>query len=117
MGATVLASASISELLAASGLTAAASIWAGGKTTSLVEQQAAKQQFVDLIAVLCDTFGIPRETKAPRIRIGKEDVKLPDPKIALRGPIGPTLAIRNWSDAFESDLRKMLDLPSNTPPR
>lgn len=114
MGAMVLASASISELLAAGGLTAAASIWAGGKTTSLVEQQAAKQQFVDLIAVLCDAFGVARETKPPRLRVGKDDVILPPPRITLRNPVGPVLPIWDWSPAFESELRKLLGLPESS---
>jgi len=110
MGAMVLASASVSELLAAGGLTAAASIWAGGKTTSLVEQQAAKQQFVDLVAVLCDAFGVARESRLPKLRIGKSDMSLPAPQIKVRPGVGPALPIETWSPVFEAELRKSLEL-------
>lgn len=117
MGAMVLASASISELLAAGGLTAAASIWAGGKTTSLVEQQAAKQQFVDLIAVLCDAFGVAREQQPPRLRVSKSEITLPAPRITVRPGVDGdrrTLPIEQWSPQFETLLRRELGLTAST---
>jgi len=112
-GTMVLASASISELLAAGGLTAAASIWAGGKTASLVEQQAAKQQLVDLVGVLCDTFGISRLESSPKIRLGKNDVQLPLAKITFREPVGPALANVRWLPGFETELRQLLALAAS----
>ena len=109
-GTTVIASASISELLAAGGLAAAASVWAGGKSALLVEQQAAKQQLVDLIAVLCDAFGVPRAASLPKLRIGRSDVDLPASKIAIRQPVGPTLACSQWRPGFEAELKSRLAL-------
>jgi len=107
-GTAVLASASISELLAAGGLAAAAAVWAGGKTASLVEQQAAKQQLIDFIAVLCDTFGVARATIPPKIRLGKIDTDLPTPKIVVRDPVGPTLTNAQWQPNFQTQLKKLL---------
>lgn len=107
-GTAVLASASISELLAAGGLAAAAAVWAGGKTASLVEQQAAKQQLIDFVAVLCDTFGVARATTSPKIRVGKAQCDLPAPKITMRDPLGPTLTNVQWNPGFEPELRKRL---------
>ncbi len=104
----VLASASISELLAAGGLTAAAAVWAGGKTASLVEQQAAKQQLVDFVAVLCDTFGVARATQQPAIRLGKSESLLPPPKIVQREPVGPSLASTQVNPRFEARLAEVL---------
>lgn len=110
MGASVLAAASISELLAAGGLTAAASIWAGGKTASLVEQQAAKQQFVDFVAVLCDTFGVPRPETMPALGIDGQEGPLPEAKIAHREPAGPVLSSLQWHPDFEARLAQALGL-------
>jgi hypothetical protein len=109
-GTAVLASASISELLAAGGLSAAAAVWAGGKTASLVEQQAAKQQLIDFVAVLCDTFGVARATKPPTIRIGNVDTELPTPKILIREPVGPTLTNIQWQMSFQTQLEKQLGM-------
>ncbi len=110
MGTSVIASASISELLAASGLTAVTSIWAGGKNAAHVEQQAARQQLADLIAVLCDTFGIARSDSLPEIRVAGSSVKLPTPVITKREPIGPALASYQWQPAFDIELKHQLGI-------
>jgi hypothetical protein len=112
LGTSVIASASISELLAASGLTAVTSIWAGGKNAAHVEQQAARQQLADLIAVLCDTFGVSRSESLPDIRVGGGWVKLPAPVIAKREPIGPTLASYQWQSSFDKELKRHLTIES-----
>lgn len=108
MGTSFIAAASVSELLAAGGLTAAASVWAGGRTASLVEQQAAKQQLVDFIAVLCDAFGVAREADLPRIRIANQETRLPAAKIGVREPVGPTLIDCQWRPDFEVELKRLL---------
>lgn len=110
MGTSVIASASISELLAASGLTAITSVWAGGKNAAHVEQQAARQQLADLIAVLCDTFGVARSDSLPEIRVAGATVSLPPPVIAKREPVGPTLPADRWLVAFENELKQRLNI-------
>lgn len=110
LGTSVIASASISELLAASGLTAITSIWAGGKNAAHVEQQAARQQLADLIAVLCDTFGVARSDRLPTITVAGVAVQLPPPVIAKREPVGPTLASYQLQAAFDVELKRQLGM-------
>lgn len=111
-GATLTVTAvSISELLAAGGFTAAAAVWAGGKTASLVEQQAAKQQLVDFVAVLCDTFGVARAAEQPPLILSKTESQLPAAKIIQREPVGPTLASTQVNRDFATELARLLHLP------
>ncbi|MEM6689742.1 MAG: hypothetical protein AAF664_09970 [Planctomycetota bacterium] len=104
MGTTFIASASISELLLAGGLTAAATAWAGNQSTRDVEQQAARQQVADFHAVLCDTFGVAREDKPRKIRVADTEKRLPLARIIIHTPHGPTLRQLKLREEFVDSL-------------
>ncbi|QDT04330.1 hypothetical protein K227x_27200 [Rubripirellula lacrimiformis] len=107
-GTTVIASASIPELFAALGLGAYATIWAGGQSTRSVGQQAARQQLADFHAVLCDTFGVARQTQMPSIKVRGLNEKLVASKIVTREAYGPTLALYRVRDEFQRELKNVL---------
>ena len=107
-GTTLIASASMSELFIAGGLTAFATAWAGKQNTRNVEQQAARQQVADFQAVLCDTFGIARVDSAPTIEVGGKKETLPKPKIIAREANGPSLTLYHIREDFKKDLQKLL---------
>lgn len=108
LGTTVIASASIPELLGALGLTAYATMWAGGQSTRNVGQQAARQQLADFHAVLCDVFGVARPTSLPPIRVGGANEKMVPSKIIVRETVGPTLPLYRVRDEFRQELKKIL---------
>lgn len=107
-GSTLIASASMSELFIAGGLTAFATAWAGKQNTRNVEQQAARQQVADFQAVLCDTFGVARVAAAPTIEVGGKKETLPQPKIIARQASGPALTLCQIRDDFKQELQKLL---------
>jgi len=110
-GTTVIASASIAELLAAAGLTALSAHWAGRKSIENVGQQAARQQLSDFHAVLCDTFGIARDALPQSVTIRGVKTPLPPPTIVSRAPIAPAIAAFQWQATFEAELRQVLPPP------
>ncbi len=110
-GTTVIASASIAELLAAAGLTALTAHWAGRQSMENVGQQAARQQLSDFHAVLCDTFGVARDDSGLSILIRNVQVPLPKPTILQRESIAPALPLYELQASFENDLRQLLKPP------
>jgi hypothetical protein len=105
-GAThLIASASISELLAAAGLTTLSALWAGKQSTRNVGQQAARQQLSDFHAVLCDTFGLRRPAAGKPMRVSGLDEPLVEPKIVQREPIQGTLPYYAIRDTFREQLK------------
>ncbi len=107
-GAAVVASASIPELLAAAGLSAFATFWSGKQTTDSVGQQAARQQVSDFTAVLCDTFGVPRNETPMTLKIAKQDVELPIPAIKTRPAECKAMLLWRMRDEFETELNHQL---------
>jgi len=108
-GAThLIASASISELLAAAGLTTLSALWAGKQSARNVGHQAAKQQLADFHAVLCDTFGIRRPAKPPSVRVSGSEERLAEAKIIQRDPIESTLAYYQLRDEFRESLKELV---------
>ena len=107
-GSTLIASASMSELFIAGGLTTFATMWAGKQNTRHVEQQAARQQVADFQAVLCDTLGVARVETPPTIKVAGKQERLPAPKITLRSANGPTLNLYHVRDEFRQELQKVL---------
>ncbi len=86
-GTGVIFAASIKELLVAAGFSLAAVTWGGGLAIVDVEQQAARQQLSNFLAVLCDTLGVPRaKPQGPplQVRVGNQTIRLPDPTIRQR---------------------------------
>jgi hypothetical protein len=110
-GTTVIASASIAELLAAAGLAALAAHWAGRQSLESVGQQAAKQQLSDFHAVLCDTFGVARDESPPSVFIRGIKVPLPKPTIVHRDAVAPALPYFRLQPNFENELRQVLSPP------
>jgi hypothetical protein len=110
-GTTVIASASIAELLAAAGLAALAAHWAGRQSLESVGQQAAKQQLSDFHAVLCDTFGVARDESPPSIFIRGIRVSLPKPTIVHRDAVASALPLYRLQPNFENELRQVLSPP------
>jgi hypothetical protein len=110
-GTTVIASASIAELLAAAGLAAVAAHWAGQQSLESVGQQAARQQLSDFHAVLCDAFGVSRDEKPLTVSMRGVRVPLPKPTIMQREPIAPPMPLYQLQASFESELRQVLSPP------
>lgn len=110
-GTTVIASASIAELLAAAGLTALSAHWAGRKSIETVGQQAARQQLSDFHAVLCDTFGVARDETPLSVIIRGVKTSLPPPTIVHRNSIAPPLPSFRLQPNFETELRQVLPPP------
>ncbi len=105
-GSLVLFQASIPELFTAAGLTTLSAVWAGGKNTRNVGQQAAKQQLADFHAVLCDAFGVSRPTSPLEIIVADSRETLPAPQIVCRQPTGPALAVYRVRDEFRQELSR-----------
>lgn len=107
-GATVLAAASIPELFAAAGLTAMATMWAGGQNTRMISQQAASQQLSDFHAVLCDTLGVARFEKPPSIKVGASRLLLPTPSTPVKTSAAEKLTLYRVHDAFPQELQTLV---------
>jgi hypothetical protein len=110
-GTSVIASASIAELLAAAGLAGLAAHWAGRQSIETVGQQAARQQLADFHAVLCDTFGIARSDHQLTITVRGASVALPKPTIVQRDPIAPAVPNYQLQSSFENELAQVLPPP------
>jgi hypothetical protein len=79
-GSTVLVFASLKELIAAAGVAGAWAAFSGNPTPAVAEQEAAWQQYGDLVAIAMDTLGVPRphnEATTPRLKAVSSTRKLP----------------------------------------
>lgn len=79
-GSTVLVFASLKELVAAAGVAGAWAAFSGNPTPAVAEQEAAWQQFGDLVAIAMDTLGVPRpqnDASTPRLKTATSQRKLP----------------------------------------
>lgn len=110
-GHSVIASASIAELLGAAGIAALAAQWAGRNSIESVGQQAAKQQLSDFHAVLCDAFGLAREPAGLSISVKGIKTTLPKPTITQKPAVGPTLPDYRLQTSFETELQQLLPRP------
>jgi hypothetical protein len=113
-GTTFVASASISELFAAAGLTTLSALWAGKQSTRNVGHQAARQQLSDFHAVLCDVFGISRSADSLTIQVAGTDEKLTDAKIVVREPLGTSLPLYRLRDEFRQELQRTVTRSGHT---
>ncbi len=107
-GSAVIAAASITELLAAAGLTAAATYWSGKQTANQVEQQAARRQLSDFHAVLCDVLGVARPLDPLQVHVARQDVALPLPTIAGAASRVAPLPLWRVRDEFSAELAQVL---------
>lgn len=113
-GGIVCFCASLSELLTAGGISAAISISSvADQSTKNVGQQAARQQLANFHAILCDTFGIARNTDPCLVRVAARDDKLIPSKLAVREAIQHTLPLYQIRSEFQKDLQR--SLPRNSP--
>ncbi|WP_164100656.1 hypothetical protein [Candidatus Laterigemmans baculatus] len=110
-GTGVIAFASIKELLFAAGLSVAGAAWGGGLTSGDVEQQAARQQLSNFLAVLCDALGVPRWTNEGTpitIEVAGRKLQLPEPTIAPRPSADAALVQWHLRDEFIRELQQQL---------
>ena len=113
-GGIVCFCASLSELLTAGGISAAISISSvADQSTKNVGQQAARQQLANFHAILCDTFGIARNTDPCLVRVAARNDKLIPSKLAVREAIQHTLPLYQIRSEFQKDLQR--SLPRNSP--
>jgi hypothetical protein len=113
-GTTFIASASVSELFAAAGLTTLSALWAGKQSARNVGHQAARQQLADFHAVLCDVFGISRTADSLTIQVAGTAEKIADAKIAVREPLGASLALYRLRDEFRQELQRTITRSGHT---
>lgn len=86
-GSTVLVFASLKELVAAAGIAGAWAAISGSPTPAVAEEEAAWQQYGDLVAITLDELGLPRPSatnKVPLLKIGKVVRKLPASRLPER---------------------------------
>jgi hypothetical protein len=86
-GSTVLVFASLKELVAAAGIAGAWAAISGSPTPAVAEEEAAWQQYGDLVAITLDELGLPRPavtSKVPRLRIGRNVRDLPASRLPGR---------------------------------
>ncbi|MEM6470384.1 MAG: hypothetical protein AAF802_12580 [Planctomycetota bacterium] len=106
---TMVANASIVELLAAAGLTALSAFWAGGKNTQALSRQAAIEQMAMFYVVSCQSLGVDPGTPLPTIQIKQTRWPFPTPNVSLPQEIDVerTLPVYRVRDSFESELGQL----------
>lgn len=122
-GTSVLANASIVELLAAAGLTAFSAYWAGGKSAQTLSNQAAVEQMSMFYAILCRRLGVDAGSPLPSISIKQTKVTFPEPNL----PSGATgqhggadskcLSVYQVSDVFRNELASFISPDQPAEPR
>ncbi|XZE53427.1 hypothetical protein SH139x_005169 [Planctomycetaceae bacterium SH139] len=110
-GSGVLLAASLKELFLAAGVSLAGAAWGGGLAIVDVEQQAARQQVSNFLAVLSDTLGVPRwdaKQQPLQLTVGSQTVALPPPTIAQRVLPEETLVLWRLREPFLAELSQHL---------
>lgn len=118
-GTGVIFAASIKELMVAAGVSLAGVAWGGGLVLVDVEQQAARQQLSNFLAVLCDCLGVPRwsQNKNPiSLKVGGREMRLPEPTLpqrAMTDTADASAALVQWQvrDEFLQELQQHLKRP------
>jgi hypothetical protein len=113
-GSGVLLAASIKELLLAAGVSLAGVAWGGGLVLVDIEQQAARQQLSNFLAVLCDSLGIPRadkETNPVTLTVGDQQVQLPAPTVTRRTAAEVGMVQWHVRESFLNELQQYLKQP------
>jgi hypothetical protein len=109
-GTSILANASIVELLAAAGLTAFSAYWAGGKNAQTLSTQAAVEQMSMFYVLLCHHVRIDPGNPLPSIQIKQSKIQLPTPNLSVPATDEalPTLTVYRVNDAFGQELSGIL---------
>ena len=110
----VLMYATFKELLLAAGVSIAGAAWGGGLSIVDVEQQAARQQISNFLAVLCDSLGVPRVLEGEavtQLTVAGRDVPLPSPTIHQRGLPKDTLILWRLREDFLKELAQHVRRP------
>jgi hypothetical protein len=109
-GTSILANASIVELLAAAGLTAFSTYWAGGKHAQALSTQAAVEQMSTFYVLLCHRLGVDPGEPLPSVHVRQQTIAFPTPRLTVSAmrPAGPTLIEFRVRDVFRRELSGML---------
>ncbi|KAA5545250.1 hypothetical protein FYK55_06185 [Roseiconus nitratireducens] len=111
-GTSILANASIVELLAAAGLTAFSAYWAGGKNAQTLSTQAAVEQMSMFYVLMCQHIGVDPGEPLPTIQIKQSKHRFPTPNLptppAAALPVDRSLSVYRVRDAFEKELAAIL---------
>lgn len=107
---TLLAHASVVELLAAAGLTAFSAYWAGGKNAQALSNQAAVEQMSMFYVLLCQQVGVDPGTPLPSIQLKHSKIQFPQPNLVVAAVAedAPTLAVYRVNDGFRQELNEIL---------
>ncbi|MEM9366617.1 MAG: hypothetical protein AAGD07_11525 [Planctomycetota bacterium] len=107
-GASWLFAASMTELFAAAGLSAFATLWAGNQGSREIAQHAARQQLSDFLAVLCDALGLARAEGSLQVTVDGKKVVVPTSQLETILSAGPTITLLQVRNEFLSELNKTL---------
>ena len=109
-GTSIIANASIVELLAAAGLTAFSAYWAGGKNAQTLANQAAVEQMSMFYVLSCHQAGIDPGNPLPSIQLKQSKIQFPAPNLSVpsTNQAAPTLAVYRINDAFRQELSAIL---------
>ena len=113
-GATLIAQASIVELMAAAGLTAFSTYWSGGKAAQQLNNQVAIKQMSIFYLVACHHVGLESGDPLPKIEFKKQTLAFNNPGLELE-PLPtqwPQLPVHEYRPEFEKDLRSII-APTN----
>ncbi|MCO8122141.1 hypothetical protein NHH03_10360 [Stieleria sp. TO1_6] len=105
-GTSILANASIVELLAAAGLTAFSAYWAGGKNAQTLSNQAAVEQMSMFYVLLCQRIGIDPGNPLPSIQLKQTKIPFPTPNLSVSS-VNDTmrhLPVYRMRDSFRQEL-------------
>ncbi|MDM4017664.1 hypothetical protein [Roseiconus lacunae] len=109
-GSSVIANASIVELLAAAGLTAFSAYWAGGKNAQILTTQAALEQMAMFYVLLGYHLGVDPGDPLPTIKLGTQSYRLPVPNVPPI-PIDeskPMLPVYRLNESFINELTALM---------
>jgi hypothetical protein len=109
-GTSIVANASIVELLGAAGLTAMSAYWAGGKHTQALSDQAALEQMSMFFVVLSHQLGVEPGTPLPKVTLKQTQLPLPPPNLPASALTASdhALTVYRIRDAFEKQLGAVL---------
>jgi hypothetical protein len=109
-GTSILANASIVELLAAAGLTAFSAYWAGGKSAQTLSNQAAVEQMSMFYVLACHQIGIDPGKPLPSIQLKQSKIPFPTPNLILAptDAAAPKLGVYRMNEPFTKELSGVL---------
>ena len=109
-GSSVIANASIVELLAAAGLTAFSAYWAGGKSAQVLTTQAAIEQMSMFYVLLCHHLGVDAGDPLPTIELKQQTYQLPEPNLSAADAdeSTPEMPVYRINESFIRELQDIM---------